>query len=83
MTKLQEIRKRNGITQAELAGLSDIPLRTIQHYERGEFDFSNIGCFAMIRLALALNCRLSDLLDGAAETDAMIFEKRLQVPFVS
>ena len=81
MTNLQEIRKKRGLTQSELAGLSGISLRTLQHYERGEFDFGNIGVSAMIRLSVALGCRLSDLLDGDAKNAAVIMEKNLLMPF--
>lgn len=82
MTNLQEIRKKNGLSQRELAVLSDVPLRTIQHYERGEFNFANIGVYTMIRLALALDCGLSDLLDGDAKNAAVALEKNLALAYV-
>lgn len=77
MTNLQKIRKMNGITQKQLADLSGVSLRSIQHYERGEFNFANVGVEVMLSFALALRCRLSDLLDGDAAAVARAWEKTL------
>ena len=74
MTKLQNVRKEKGLTQRELAHLSGVSLRMVQHYERGEFRFENVGVGVMIRLALALGCHLSDLLDGEDAELALALE---------
>ena len=75
MTKMQQIRKNIGITQRELAEKSAVSIRMIQHYERGEFAFENIGVWAMIRIAMALKVPLYALLDGDAEKDAFEYYK--------
>ena len=75
MTKLQRIRKDRGLTQKELSQKSGIALRSIQHYERGEFNFANVGINVMLRFALALECRLSDLLDEQAAETALAWEQ--------
>lgn len=79
MTKLQMIRKEKMLSQRELAEMSGISIRMIQHYEQGRFNFANIGVDIMIRLALALNCNLSDLLDGQAEQNAKALEKMVKL----
>lgn len=81
MKNLQDIRIKNGLTQKELAYLADIPLRTIQHYERCEYNSANIGVYVLLRLAIALNCKLSDLLDDEAKDAAIAVEHSLLVPF--
>ena len=79
MTELQKIRRERGLTQLELAARSGVSLRMVQHYERGEFNFQNVGVLVMLRLAVALQCKLSDLLSGAARTSALCYEGFLQV----
>ena len=79
MTELQKIRRERGLTQLELAARSGVSLRMVQHYERGEFNFQNVGVLVMLRLAVALQCKLSDLLSGAARTSALCYEGYLQV----
>lgn len=74
MTKLQNVRKEKGLTQRDLAIRSGVSLRMIQHYERGEFRFENVGVGVMLRLAVSLNCKLSDLLDGDAARIALALE---------
>lgn len=75
MTELQKIRKARGLTQLELAGRSGISLRMIQHYERGEFNFANVGVQTMLRLAVALSVPLYDLLSGEAQEDAIAYDR--------
>lgn len=77
MTNLQKIRKMNGITQKQLADASGVSLRMVQHYEQGDFRFENVAVSVMISFALALRCRLSDLLDGDAAAVARAWEKTL------
>ena len=74
MTKLQNVRKEKGLTQRDLAIRSGVSLRMIQHYERGEFRFENVGVGVMLRLAVSLGCKLSDLLDGDAARIALALE---------
>lgn len=77
MTNLQRIRKANHLSQKELAELTGISIRSIQHYERGEFNFANVGIHTMLRIALALQCRLSELLDGQAAETARAWEETM------
>ena len=77
MTNLQKIRKEKGLTQKELAELAGVSLRSVQHYERGEFNFDNVGVLTMVSFALALKCGLSDLLDGPGAETARKWERIL------
>ena len=78
MTNLQKIRKSRNMTQQQLADASGISLRMIQHYEQGDFNFSNIGIMVMIRLASALRCNLSDVLEGRDADIVRAFESQLK-----
>ena len=69
MNKLQELRKKQGLSQSELAKKTNIKLRTIQDYElytinsnRNSIDNARLD--KLIPLALALNCKISDLLEN-------------------
>lgn len=76
MTHLQKIRKSKNITQAGLANASGLSLRAVQHYEQGDFCFGRVGVGTMLRLAAALGCNLSDLLDGDDKKAALAVESR-------
>lgn len=75
MTKLQKIRRERGLTQLVLAERSGVSLRMIQHYERGEFNFSNVGVYVMLRLATALSVPLYELLSGDAQKAALEYDR--------
>lgn len=75
MTKLQKIRRERGLTQLGLAERSGVSLRMIQHYERGEFNFSNVGVYVMLRLANALSVPLYALLSDEAEKAALDYDR--------
>lgn len=53
---LKNLRVRAGITQKELADLTDIPLRTIQQYEQGQKDIAKAQAEYVIRISHVLNC---------------------------
>lgn len=76
MTKLQKIRKSKNLTQSNLADASGLSLRAVQHYEQGDFCFGRVGVGTMLRLAVALGCNLSDLLDGDDKKAALAYDKR-------
>ena len=64
MSKLQELRKVKGISQSQLAKITNINVRIIQSYEQQERPVDNAGLDKLIPLALALNCKISDLLEN-------------------
>ena len=71
MSKLQELRKAKGMSQNDLAIASGIKKRTIQDYEQLENDFKHrakidgAGLDKLVPLALALGCKISDLLEDS------------------
>lgn len=61
--KLKDKRIEKGYSQSELANIADVPLRSLQDYERGHRDF-NIASVAVVKkLADALDCRIEDIID--------------------
>ena len=61
---LQERRRAKGITQKELAEMSGISQRNIQHYEAGYRDLDGAKLETLSKLALALDCHITDILNS-------------------
>lgn len=61
---LQERRKAKGITQKELAEMSGISQRNIQHYEAGYRDLDGAKLETLSKLAIALGCNIPDILNS-------------------
>lgn len=64
MSKLQELRKAQGLSQSQLAKITNINVRVLQNYEQQERPIDNAGLDKLIPLALALNCKISDILEN-------------------
>lgn len=62
-TNLKMRRNERHLTQKELAWLSDVPLRTIQQYEQRQKSINAAGVETVTRLAQALNCSTSSILE--------------------
>lgn len=71
MSKLQTKRKAAGLSQSQLAGLTGLSVRTLQHYEQGLLDFNKAAAVTVWRVARALECRVEDLLDLEDEMEAL------------
>ena len=63
--KLQEVRKRVGLSQSELAKQSGIKLQTIQGYELGRRQIDGARADTLISLADALGVPFYSLLENA------------------
>lgn len=61
--KLTDIRKKRGLTQAELAEASNVSYRTIQEYEQGRSDLNKASVMTVYQIAKALNCTVEDLIE--------------------
>lgn len=61
--KLTEIRKKRGLTQAELAEASNVSYRTIQEYEQERSDLKKASVSTVYQIAKALNCTIEDLIE--------------------
>ena len=59
---LRRQRMVAGLTQKDLAAISDVPLRVIRSYEQGQRSLENAGAETLKRLSKALACRIEDLL---------------------
>ena len=60
--RLQEYRKRMAMTQAELAKVSKVNIRTLQQYEAGSKSINKAAAETVIALAYALHCRPEELI---------------------
>ena len=62
-TNLKLLRQRNGLTQKELAEISDVPLRTIQQYEQRQKNINKAQAEYLVQLSSALNCSIEQLIE--------------------
>lgn len=60
---LQRIRLEAGLSQRDLAELSGVPVRSIQQYEQRQKSLDRAACDTVVRLAQALCCESSQLLE--------------------
>ncbi|MCI9626848.1 MAG: helix-turn-helix transcriptional regulator [Clostridia bacterium] len=66
-TNLKIYRKRANLSQKELAEASEIPLRTIQHYEQRQKNINKAQAEYLVKLSKTLNCNVEDLLEYVDE----------------
>lgn len=64
LVKLQEIRKNKGLSQAKLAEVSGINLRTLQQYEAGTRSLDGAKLSSLLDLCEALDCKLSEIVEA-------------------
>ena len=62
-TVLKTLRVRSGYSQSGLAAASGVPVRTIQQYEQRQKDINKAAFESIIKLAAALSCEPSALLE--------------------
>ena len=62
-TNLKRIRTIYGCTQAKLAQLSNVSLRSIQMYEQRNKDINKASADTVYRLSKALGCTMEDLIE--------------------
>ena len=62
-TKLQQMRKKMKLTQAELSKESNVSLRSIQMYEQRNKNIDNASAITLLRLARVLGCEMEALLE--------------------
>lgn len=63
MSKLKDTRTRVGISQSKLAEKSDVNIRMIQQYEQGIRDINKAQVETIYRLAVALSCKIEDIIE--------------------
>lgn len=62
-SNLKRIRKRNHMTQKELADKADVSIRTIQMIEQRHNDINHIKAISLFNLSRELNCSMEELLE--------------------
>lgn len=63
-TNLKRIRNIAGLSQASLAKLSGVKLRSIQMYEQRNKDINKASALTVLQLSRALGCSIEDLLEA-------------------
>ena len=61
MLKLRRLQRE--LTQYQLANISGVSIRMIQHYEQREKDINKASAITLHKLATALHCSIEDLLE--------------------
>ena len=72
-TKLKAMRIKRGMAQAQLADAANINVRVLQHYEQGSRSFDGARLDVILKVCLALNCKVSDVLDN--ESNIALYKK--------
>lgn len=62
VSQLKRLRTYAGLTQSALANRAQVPLRQIQLFEQGQRDINKCQVHALIRLAKALGCDVTDII---------------------
>ena len=76
---LRELRKRNHLTQKELAQKSGVNFRSLQDYEQGHKKLTGASGDILLRLTTVLGCTLEDLLIDDTEGAALLSSNRVDV----
>ena len=66
MNQLKHYRQRAGMSQSELAYMTDISVRTLQDYEQGRKPLEGARAITVLTLARILHCTVEDLIDPQA-----------------
>lgn len=70
---IKKMRKAKGFTQKQLATKANLAVITIQQYEAGKY---NPKIDAINKLSIALDCKVSDLIDEESKKYYRYFDKR-------
>mgnify|MGYP004628830639 FL=1 len=62
--KLKEMRQSKGLSQSQLADKTGINVRTLQHYEQGSKNFDHARIDTIMKICIALNCKLEEVIDN-------------------
>ena len=59
---LKDMRQKMGYSRTTLADITGVSARNIEHYESGYRDINVVKLDTLCKLALALDCKIDDLL---------------------
>ena len=65
--RLKKLRESRGLSQAELARISGVSLRSIQMYEQRVNDIDKAQAQAIYKLSFVIGCKMEDLLEKPME----------------
>jgi transcriptional regulator with XRE-family HTH domain len=67
--KLKSTRLAHGLSQSQLAAAAGINRQMLQHYEQDVRDLSGAKLATLLKICIALHCKLEDILpDGETTT---------------
>ena len=69
MKKLKGVRLAKGLTQKQLADAVGMNIRTLQHYEQGSKIFDHARLDTLLKICLALECKLADIIENEEYID--------------
>lgn len=61
-SKLQNARLAAGLSQSQLASAAGLNVRMLQYYEQGARDLNGARLDTLLKICLALDCKLEDIL---------------------
>lgn len=64
MSKLKTKRMETGMSQSQLAEKANLNVRTLQHYEQQTKIFDHARIDTILRVSLALNCKMEDIIEN-------------------
>lgn len=62
--KLKDVRLSKGLSQSQLAEEAELNVRTLQHYEQGTKNFDNAKIGTILKVAIALDCKIEDIIQN-------------------
>lgn len=65
MGKLKDKRMEMKLSQSQLAKKSGVKLRVLQHYEQKTKNFDHARIGTILKICLALNCKISDVMEDS------------------
>lgn len=70
---MKELRKRAGLTRAQLAEETGINFRTLEAYEQGRKDINGAKLKTLLKLCQALDCELEELITDSETKELLKF----------
>lgn len=71
MSKLKTKRMEAGLSQSQLAEKANMNVRTLQHYEQGSKNFDHARIDTILRVCLALKCKIEDIIENQEYVELM------------
>lgn len=71
MTKLKSKRVEAGMSQSQLAEKAGLNVRTLQHYEQASKPFDHARIDTILKVCIALSCKIEDVLENQDYIDLM------------